>query len=467
MGGLTFADANNRYLWQPDRNNFEPRAGVAFQLTRKTVLRAGWGMYMVPWIGSGLQQAGFSQQTDVLTTLNGGFTFIGDIANPFPRGVAEAAGASGGVSTFMGQAIASTPLNRINGVAHRWQTGVQRELPGRWKLEVLYAGTKGYSLPITTNLNATPAKYLSTSPVRDQAAIDYLGLNISNPFRNLAPVLTTLGSASTVQRAVLLRPFPQFTAIAGERYDGHSMYHGLEVRVNRRFHQGFTISAAYTKSNLRESINLLNESDSKPEDRIGSDDRPQRFVTNGIFEIPFGRGRHWGNKWGRTVDTVLGGWQIGGIFMAQTGRPISTNNVYFNGDYSTVTANYDRKGLGGAIFDTSGFYFQDAVVMTNGVLDPNKQRRDARISLGSNIRTFPTMSSNLRGPAIVNLDFSAIKNMKVFERLKVQLRAESLNTLNYIQFGEPNVDPTNASFGIVTQTRNPTRQIQFAVKLVF
>lgn len=77
------------------------------------------------------------------------------------------------------------------------------------------------------------------------------------------------------------------------------------------------------------------------------------------------------------------------------------------------------------------------------------------------------MLSTLRGPAIVNLDFSTIKNVSITERFKVQLRGEALNTLNYVQFGEAGLDPTSAGFGLITRMRNPTRQIQFAAKLIF
>lgn len=132
-----------------------------------------------------------------------------------------------------------------------------------------------------------------------------------------------------------------------------------------------------------------------------------------------------------------------------------------------MQATYDKHNLAATAFDIGGFYFQDAAVMTNGIIDPNKQRRDARISLASNIRTLPTMLTNLRGPAIVNVDFSTIKNISVTERFRVQLRGEALNALNYIQFGEPGLDPTSASFGLITRTRNPTRQIQFAARLIF
>jgi hypothetical protein len=422
---------------------------------------------MVPWVVSGIQQPGFSQATNTTTTLDGGLTFVGNIANPFPFGVAEPAGASGGLGTSIGQSVAFTPLERKNGLSQRWQVGLQRLLPGMWKVEVSYAGTKGYDLAIPINLDSTPAQYLSTSTVRDQTAINYLGTQVANPFAGIAPAQTSLGSSSTVARSTLLLPFPHFSAVTAERDAGSSIYHGGELRVERRFRESYTIQMGFTYSNMREKISMLNNTDLEPEDRISADDRPKRFTLSGIYELPFGRGRQWGSSWSRALDSVFGGWQLGSVFMAQSGLPLAMGNVYFDGDPHTVQATYSKMGLSRPVFDTTGFYFQDAAVMTNGAIDPSKQRKDSRISLSSNIRSLPSYLAELRGPAIVNLDLSMIKTVRIVERLKVQLRGESLNSLNYIQFGAPSLDPTSASFGLLTRTRNPTRQIQFGAKFLF
>ena len=87
---------------------------------------------------------------------------------------------------------------------------MQRELPGQWLLEVGYVGSHGFNLTTDEELNNVPAQYLSTSRVRDQAAIDFLGAQVPNPFVGLLPTGFT---GATVARSQLLRPFPQFNNV--------------------------------------------------------------------------------------------------------------------------------------------------------------------------------------------------------------------------------------------------------------
>ncbi|MEO7270455.1 MAG: hypothetical protein ABIX28_25605 [Vicinamibacterales bacterium] len=105
----------------------------------------------------------------------------------------------------------------------RWQAGLQRELPGRMVAEASYVGNDGTNIQTSRNLNATPAQYLSTSPVRDQATIDYLSALVANPFLGLMPA--TAGTAfrgATIARERLLRPYPQFDAVNTTTNEGRS-----------------------------------------------------------------------------------------------------------------------------------------------------------------------------------------------------------------------------------------------------
>jgi hypothetical protein len=466
-GGLLFATPDHRGFWNTDTNNIQPRAGLAWRLTPKMVLRGGWGVYMVPFVIDAVQQAGFSQSTSITPSPDSGLTFTGSLANPWPSGVLAPAGASAGLGTYMGQSISVVPLDRKNGLAQRWSVALQRELPGLWLFEAAYQGSKGYDLTVSRNLDPIPAQYLSTSPVRDQTVIDFLGAKVTNPFANLLPG-TSLNS-STISRSQLLMPYPQFTAVNSESYDGTTIYHGAQFRAERRMKNGFTFQSAYSYSRLREKLRLLNDTDQAPEDRVSRDDRPHRLAVSGIWEMPVGKGRRFGSNWSRGLDAVLGGWQLGGVFLAQPGRPFTmeSRNVYFSGDPNKLEAKFGTDKIGVPVFDISGFYFNDATVQTNGVVSPAKQRADQRIQLSNNIRTFPSILPRLRGDRIIGLDLSLIKTLRINERLKVQLRGESLNTLNRFQFSDPNTSPTSSSFGLVTGTSNPARQMQFAIKLLF
>jgi hypothetical protein len=468
LGGVLFADSSHRGIWDSKTNLLQPRVGAAFQVTPKTVLRGGWGLYMLPFGLDGLNQPGFSQTTNIVPTLDSGLTFVASLANPFPNGILQPVGTSLGLSTFLGQGVSFTPLQRKTGTTQRWQVGLQRELPGRWVVEISYTETRGANMVIGTDLNTIPRKYLSTSPVRDQTVINTLTGTITNPLAGLLSTTSSL-NGSTVARSQILLPFPQFSSVSSDRYDGSTRYRGMEIRANHRFQAGFTLTAAYSHSRLHESLSLLNPTDALPEDRVSGDDRPNHFSVNGIMELPFGKGRKFGGGWDRVANGFLGGWQLGGVYVIQSGRPLAPGNLYFTGDPSKLVATYDKSNPNALVFDTSGFYFHDAAVQTNGVDDPVKQRADTRIQLANNIRTFPTQFPNFRGDHINQVDASMIKNVRFHERLRVQLRAELINALNQVQFDNPSLSPTSASFGKITASAQLSRPrtAQFGVKIEF
>jgi hypothetical protein len=318
-------------------------------------------------------------------------------------------------------------------------------------------------------LNSIPRQFLSTSTFRDQSMINTINLlsaTVTNPFRNLIPG-TGLNGA-TVQRQQLLRPFPQFTGVTGVRNDAESDFHSGQLRLEKRFSRGYTMLAAYTWSKFLEQASLLNETDAEFERRLNDADIPHRLVVSGIWELPFGRGRKFGGNWNSALDVILGGWQAQGIWNWQSGRAnLTIGNVYYNGDITKLKTKINSRSADTPAFDISGFYFHDAAVQTNGVVDPAKQRADPRIQLGSNIRLQPTRWAGFRGQGLNLWDLSVSKNISFTERLKLQLRGEFLNAFNHPVFNNPNLTPNNANFGKVTSQNNLPRNVQIGLKLIF
>jgi len=343
--------------------------------------------------------------------------------------------------------------------------GLQAQLPGRWLFEASYVGNRSSDIPVTRQLDTIPRQYLSTSPLRDTTVINFLTAKVTDPFKGLAPG-TTL-DASTIARSQLLLPYPQFTGLTTETDNGTSRYHSGVLRMERRFAQGFTLNGSYTRSRLRARTSMLNDTDASPLDQVSSDDRPTRVTISGIWELPIGKGRRWGHQWNNLVDSVLGGWQLGGIYIWQSGAPISLGNRYFSGDLNALSTKFNTKTVDRPVFDVSGFYLHDAAVQTNGVDDPVKQRSDQRISLSNNIRTLPNYLAGFRGGPITGLDLSMVKTAKIGERFKAQFRAEMLNSLNFVQFANPSTTPNSAAFGTVSSQQNDPRQMQLSVKLSF
>ncbi|MDX2043915.1 MAG: carboxypeptidase-like regulatory domain-containing protein [Acidobacteriota bacterium] len=481
-GGLLFTGDSRRGFYDADTNNFQPRVGFAYQINEKTVIRGGLAMYTVPYPLEAINATGFASSTPIDPSPDLGLTFTASLANPYPNGRIAPTGSSRGLATFLGQSINVVPTNLRNGQSAKLELNLQRELPGRWLAEISYVGNRGYDLTTSVDLNPVPRQFMSTSPVRDQAQINFLTANVTNPFRNIEAFRgTTFFTATTLQRQQLLRPFPQFTGVTSRRYDGASDYQSMQVRLERRFANGYTLLGTYAFSKGLEQLTLLNPTDGAYEKRLTAADSPHRFNLSGIYELPFGRGRKFGSSWNGVTEALLGGFQVQGLWLYQSGRPIDLGNIYYNGDIRALELEVASNTIGAIgtsnvtdnVFKTSltglGFYFQDAAVQTNGALDFTKQRNDARINLGSNIRTMPSRVANLRGQPINLVDLSMIKNFAFTERIKLQLRIESLNAFNHWHFNNPDLNPRNTTFGRVnnsSQVHLP-REYQIGLKLMF
>ncbi|MBI3682718.1 MAG: TonB-dependent receptor [Acidobacteria bacterium] len=446
-GGYLFAGAGSRGFWTADKNNFQPRVGAAYRMFHRTVLRGGWGVYMVPFIIAGANQPGFSQPTNIVPSLDSGLTFVANLMNPFPNGVENPPGAKDGLATFMGRGISFVPLSAANGMSQRWEVGMQHEFRGRWLFEGAYVGSKGYDLATGTNIvDAVPQKYLSTSPERDQPTIDFLGQIVPNPFRNL--IAGTGLNGATVGRSQLLRPYPHFTGIGTNRFDGSSIYHSAQVKLEKRFSRGFTALMSYTMSRLLEKASFLNEQDTQYEERLNSADRRHRWVMSGVWELPFGKGHAWGSGWSGVTNTLLGGWQVQGIGQLQTGGPLNFDaNYLFRGDRNTVALPSGQRSID-RWFNTDSF-----------------ERSTAR-QLGSNYRTAPRQFPGVEVQGLNLWDLSIIKSIAIRESLRLQVRGEFLNAFNHPQFNDPDRTPTNSNFGKSTSQNNLPRNVQIALKLL-
>jgi hypothetical protein len=458
-GGLTFLGAGGRQVWDPDANNFQPRIGFAYKLLPKTVLRGGWGIYMVPIIIDGVNQSGFSQATNLVPTLDAGLTFVANLSNPFPNGVLEPPGSRDGLATFLGRGISFTPEGVRNGLSQRFEFGMQQELPGRWLVEASYVGNRGYDLRVNTDLlGSTPRQYLSTSPERDQPTIDLLSANVTNPFRGLIPGTGLDGAVTSRQQ--LLRPYPHFTGITTATFGGSSTYHSAQFKAERRFSQGYTILMSYTLSDNMEKVSYLNSVDTEYEERLAGVNRRHRWVVSGIWELPFGRGRAIGSGMHPVANGIVGGWQVQGIGQLQTGGPLNFDaNYIFRGDRnSVVIAGKPNIDLW---FNSAGLGCNQAVAPNTGFDLCNTRQ------LGSNYRTNPRQFPGVQGQGLNLWDISAIKHFDLTERARLQFRAEFLNAFNHAQFNDPDRTPTNSNFGKSTSQQNLPRNIQLGLRLVF
>ena len=445
-GGLLFASASQRSLYETGAHYFSPRFGFAWKpavLGSRTVIRGGSGVFFYSLGKSGVDQTGFSQSTPIVPTLDGYLTPNATLANPYPGGLLQPTGSSLGLSTYLGRDVGSTLQDRQNPYSVRWNLNIQHELPGNMVVEIGYFGNHAVHLEGNRNLNYVPRQYLSTSPVRDQATIDALTALVSNPFATLIPGANLNGS--TVQRQQLLLRFPEFTGVTQRLLpEGSSYFHSLQARYEKRFSHGVQLLANYFFGKLIERTDRLNASDPAPAKRIGVDDRPQRVVMSGSWDVPAGMGKAWLSGAGRLLDRVAGGWNVNAIYTWQPGRPLSWGNViYYGGDLRV-----NPRGVDGA-FDVTRF------------------NRNSREQLDSNLRSFPAGFANLRSDGLNNFDLSVVKRIPVAEKIYLQFRCEFFNFLNHPVFEPPNTSPTNSSFSLINTQANLPRTTQMALRLVW
>ena len=449
VGGVLFADDGNRTVYSPPSNAFSPRFGFSWSpnvLGTKAVVRGGYGIFYSTFGTTGIQQPGFSQSTPLVATLDNFLTASSTFSNPFPAGILKPIGNSSGVNTFLGQSVAFATPNPKQPITHRWNLNIQRELGKNLLLELGYMGSHVTGLGVDRGLNFVPEQFLSTSPVRDQANIDRLTAVITNPFRNLIP--GTGLSGTTTSTETLLRKYPQFSGDGGVTEGGQSLgysnFHMFQVRLDKRFANGFQFLTNFQFSKFLEATNRLYAASEALQYRVAGEDRPYRLVFSGNYELPFGKGKRLGGSVGPWANRLVGGWQMAGILNLQSGSPIDFGNmIYYGGDLQWDSRNLSRA------FDTSRFAVGSA------------------LQLDRNRRTFPQAFPAYRGDKISSIDLSVIKTVAIVEHVNMQIRGEAFNFFNHAIFNGPDVSPTSSTFGRITSQSNLPRTIQLALRLTF
>jgi hypothetical protein len=464
QGGLTFAGVNGqpRGLYDTSKKNIMPRFGFAYQLSDKTVVRGGYGIFF-GFLGErrgDVIQTGFTRDTTFIPT-NDGITFINTLSNPFPNGILNPLGSSLGTQTYLGQALTyalqGQSLAFFNpkpktAYAQRWQLSIQREFGGGVIAEAAYVGNRGTHIEITRNLNVTPQRYLSTSPVRDQKTIDYLTFQMPSPFYGvtLPAGATSTFTSNKIARERLLRPFPQFDTVNATFNDGYSWYHAMQLRLEKRFSKGYSVMLNYGWSKNMQATELLNQDDPRPYETISDYDNPHRLTISALLEFPFGDGHRLLSTGNPVVNRIVGGWQLSPIYTFQSGAPVGFGNVLYYGNFSDLALPSDQRSVT-RWFNTAGFETATA-----------KQ-------LDHNVRTFPLRFSSIRANAMSELGLSLLKNTRISEETRIQFKAEALNALNHPVLSAPNTTPTSSSFGSTVSANqvNYARRIQLSVKFIF
>jgi len=443
VGGLLFAGVGGvpRALSDIDRNNIAPRIGAAFQLTSKTVLRGGYGVFYGASTQTGETRNGFSVTTPYVASNDGGNTPANTLRNPFPTGLVPVTGASQGLLTLVGQGVSFTSSARQQPTSQQYSFGFQQQLAWSMLLDASYVGNKVRSLPVNRNLNGIPEQYRAAAETTFLATgRNTLNDAVTNPFFGV--ISAGALAARTVTRGQLLRPYPHFTGIQSQSVPiGESRYDALQMKLNRRFANGFSVTGSYAFTKQLERSRFLNDQDERPVKELTEFDLPHRFVTSAAYELPFGPGRLLLKSAKGFTARLVEGMQINGVFQAQSGFPIEVSGAESLGRSARLDSDAQNVNLW---FDTTAFRQRQGIERINTARLP-----DVR-SAGRN-----------------NVDLSFFKTTQLSESVKLQFRAEAFNAFNRPEWSSPNAAFGNVNFARVTSTNTFARQLQFALKLIW
>jgi hypothetical protein len=396
---------NSKYLRKVGYLNFAPRVGLAYRLTNKTVLRAGYGLFYLPLDGnreSELEGPPFLVRESNI--LNDPVIPTKTVYNLFPPG-----------SSFseFATVFAQDPNATNFGYSQEWNLALQRQLPGQLVAQIAYVGSKGTDLQTVFPLN-TPQP----------------------------------GPGDVQPR----RPFPDFGYIQWNQQSFSSIYHSLQATVERRFSHGFSLLASYTWSKCIDYDSTDADGTYDPFNLamnrgVCDFDVPQLFTMATVYHEP------WFQNSNRFVRGVLGGWEIAPIISLQSGYPFTpfattdTSNTGL-GSRADVVAGCNPKLSN----PTPQEWFNTACFVSPP---------------GPPIYRFGNAGRNiLRGDGIQNVDLGFYKNFKLGEGRSLQIRFEGFNVFNWPSFGLPNATVNTPGYGQITNA-SAGREIQMAAKLYF
>ena len=493
VGGNTYVGQGGapRQLFQNELM-WLPRVGVAYAMNPKTVIRGGFGTFFdtLNVMNFGPDQFGFSRSTNMIVSNDFGQTwnFTGNanpgnggspLRDPFPvradgsRFDVPTGSALGGFARE-GRGFGYTAFNQPHARQRRWQAGVQRAMGGRMVVTAFYQGSYSDRISLGRSITPLSSQYFGTGTVRNDANANNMNANVPNPFwignfnrADYDPAVWAdmnsngFFTSNIIRKSQLLRAFPQLNGVTNNNeYSSYTRSDELQVSFEKRFAAGWNFNLAYTALKLREADFFANEFDTRRTQRSSNDGRPHRFTMTGVYELPFGKGRRMLASAPRALDMIVGGWQAAATYEFQPGPLTDWGNLFYYGDptsIANVTRNWD------AWFDPAG------TGCTNRPATPTGFERCANFQAnGPHVRVFPTRIPDLRADATNQWNANVSKNLRLAERVNMQLRFDALNVQNRSQMAGPNTDPNSSNFGRITsQTAATNRWLQVQARLTF
>jgi Carboxypeptidase regulatory-like domain len=410
--------------WNTDYGSVGPRLGFAYGYDAKTVVRGGYGVFFDPQTQAGTT---IRQQRQwpfdliyIITpgslfpqnTVSQGFVSIGDIP---PNVLAAPYGTLKGIAP-----------NFKNASGQQYNLSVQRQLTGRSTFTASYVGSTG--------------RHLSWI----------------NPIDQPSP-----GAGAIQARRPYNTQYPNVTAISYLMSVGTSNYNSLQLSFQQRLTAGLFLTANYVWSHAFDNSSFDGGADgpipqdptNRNADWASSDsDIHNRVNIYGTYELPFGPGKALFNGNSFVNRFLLGGWQVNGIFVGQSGLPFT---VTTSGTATNTGASASRANV------VPGVPQYPSSKSVSQWFNPAAFSVPTAYNWGNSKRNI------LRGPDEINVDSSAEKKFPITERTNLLFRFEAFNMFNHPQFQIPASVIATSGVGSITTTSNTARQLQLALRLTF
>jgi hypothetical protein len=464
-GNGAFTLESHVFATSPNRENIDPRVGLAWDLfgDHKTSLRAGFGIFHDP-IAPRTYASAYYFSAPYIFTLQYFPTFPNMFPASYPAPNSPTVPPTGCPPANCTQVDDGVPFNITTApYQEQWNLNLQRDLGKGTILTVGYVGSRGVHLMIQRNVNPSLTETAGGAPCTPTAA------NLSSCF---------FGTFSTF-------PFPSVVPLPNHVNDnfgyineglpaGNSSYNSLQVNLVRHAARGVTMQASYTYSHCiddgsaaygPEGANSQGQLDPYDPGLDRGDcnfDLRHNFVANVVYSLPFR-----GNR-------LVEGWQVSGIFTAQSGSPFTVNDGFDQAGISSNAAIPRPNVVPGC-----DPYIEKKVVLP-GTHTVEPLWFNTSCYAIETAGTLGNLGRNtLVGPRLINLDFALLKNTKITERLQAQFRAEFFNIANRTDFGLPvgglftgssatgGGIPSPTAGYIGTTLPNSQREIQFGLKLLF
>ncbi len=458
-------DGQKTTTGNPNQNKLSPRLGFAYQLNENTVLRGGWGIFWAPMFGLGspYNSEGVTATTAPSVSNDGNKTPAISLSNPFPNGLDRPVGNKLGPLTGVGKPMTIFDPNATSTRVQQFSFDIQRQFGRGWAATLGYSGSRTSHLTWSTatmNINQLDPQFFSLGSA--------LTAPVANPYYGNGGT-GVIGSA-TVAANQLMRPFPEFSSVNLTNSDRNmAQYDSMVVRLNKTMSMGLTIVSTYTWSKNFDMSgggagNNLNSGNSGPQDiyslagewGLSYLHSPHRWVSAVTYELPIGKGKHFGSGMPYAANLFAGGWSINTISTFQTGFPLQ---IYMNNNgNSSLGASRQRPNATGLSPEVDG-----AVgTKIDGWISKAAFSDSPAFTLGNLTRTIA-----MRGPGQANWDVSLFKTVNIAEKFRAQFRAEALNAMNTPLFRAPNTAFGNGAFGRVTTQGNFPRMVQLGLRLFF